>query len=61
MTALHLLCGFVRSCWQAKRRQQEMVKLVIQGRGLMLRAASTPASRWPRVKLSGLNAPMTDC
>lgn len=61
MTVLHLLCGFVGSSWQAKRRQQEMVKLVNQGRGVMLRAASIPVSHWPWVKLSGLNAPRTDC
>lgn len=49
MTALHLLCGFFGSDWQAKRRPQAVVKLVIQGQGVMLRAAGTPASHWPWV------------
>lgn len=49
MTALHLLCGFVGNDWQAKRQPQVMVKLVIQGRGVLLRAAGTPALHWPWV------------
>lgn len=46
MTEVCLLRDFAGCRWQAKRQLQAMVKLVTQGQGVMLRAASTLVLCW---------------